>query len=96
MNPVQVPSMVSQGQLLMMLLGVLGGILAIVGFVLWAAKHAYEERLRLRCPAELRMASVLFSLAPDGKRKDVLRCSLSRDRPVMTCGKPCLLATART
>jgi hypothetical protein len=66
-----------------------------MGFVLWAAKHAYEERRRLRCPASLRMATVLFRIAPDATRTDVLRCSLVKNGiPPGGCAKACLRLAA--
>jgi hypothetical protein len=87
--------MLTHAQLLVMLLTVLMGIVSIIGFVLWAAKHAYEERRRLRCPLQRTMATVLFELAPDGRRTDVLRCSLVGNTSLTRCGKPCLHATAK-
>jgi len=94
MNPMPMPSMLSEAQLLVMLLAVVTGILSLIGFVLWAARHAYQERQRLRCPVRLRMATVLFGLAPDGRRTDVLRCTVFRKRPAITCGKGFVCAFA--
>ena len=95
MDPQQMPTMLSQNQLMLMLLTVIMGMLAMIGFILWAAKHAYEERRRLRCPVRPRMASVLFHLAPDARRTDVLRCSLFKNGRPIGCGKVCLQATAK-
>ncbi len=95
MNPSHVPFVVSHTQLLVMLLSVVTGMIAMMGFVLWAAKHAYEERRRLRCPASRRMATVRFRIAPDGTRTDVLRCSLLKNEtPRAGCRKACLAMAA--
>jgi hypothetical protein len=90
MDPMPMPVAMAQGQLLVMLASVIGGILVIVGFILWAARHAYEERRRVRCPVRHRMARILFRLAPDGVRTDVIRCSLLGEAPASTCGGRCL------
>jgi hypothetical protein len=95
MNPQQLPTLLSQEQLFAMLLSVLVGILAIIGFVLWAAKHAYEERRRPYCPVWRSRATVLFRLAPDARRSDVLRCSLFENEPPIGCGKECLHAATK-
>lgn len=68
-------------------------ILVIVGMTLWVVRSAIRERVRLMCPVRLRRVRVLFRLAPDGKRADVLRCSVFGRRPI-TCGKVCLHHTA--
>jgi hypothetical protein len=95
MDPMQMPTTISQTQLFVMLFSVVVGILAMIGFVLWGAKHAYEERRRVRCPTRLRMARVLFKLAPDAKPTDVLRCSLLEDGAPIGCGKWCLHAMGK-
>jgi hypothetical protein len=95
MDPQQMPTMLSQSQLVAMLLTVVMGVLTMIGFVFWAAKHAYEERRRLRCPVRATMATVLFELAPNARRTDVLRCSLFRNGLPLGCGKVCLHATAK-
>ena len=93
MDPMQMPTTHSHAELLLMLLTVVAAILTMAGFVLWAAKHAYRERRRLRCPVQHRMTSVLFELAPDARRTDVIRCALLKDVSPISCGKPCLQAT---
>lgn len=95
MDPAQMPATLSPAQLLLMLLSVVMGIVAMIGFVLWAAKHAFEERRRVRCPIRHRMARVLFQLTPSAKRTDVLRCSLLEPGSPIGCGKPCLHALGR-
>jgi hypothetical protein len=86
--------MFSSAQLFLMLLSVVTAILTMIGFVLWGARHAYQERERLRCPVQLRMATVLFALPPEGRHTDVLRCSLFRGCPPIGCGKACLAREA--
>jgi hypothetical protein len=93
MDAAQMPSMISSTQLLVMLFSVVVGIVTMIGFVLWAAKHAYEERRRLRCPVQRRMVKVLFGLAPNGTRTDVLRCAVFKGGAPFDCGKACLRAT---
>jgi hypothetical protein len=95
MHPMPMPAILSEAQLLVMMLTVMAGVLILIGFVLWAARHAYQERERLRCPVRLRMTTVLFGLTPDGHRTDVLRCTLFRKQPTVTCGKACLYVPAR-
>jgi hypothetical protein len=61
----------------------------IFAWMLWSVWRSYRERARLRCPVRLRPVRVLFDLGPDGRRTDVLRCSVFGRRPI-TCGKACL------
>jgi hypothetical protein len=64
-------------------------ILLLFAVLLWSAGRPLRERARLRCPARLRAARVSFAVAPDGKRLDVVHCSVFGRRPI-TCGKVCL------
>lgn len=69
-----------------------------VGFALAARRERrgreHRVHVRLRCPVKLRMARVVFRLAPDGTRTDVLGCSLASGR-LRTCGKACLPPAVR-
>jgi hypothetical protein len=59
------------------------------GVILWNVRDLTRERKWIFCPVWLRPVRVLFRLAPDGARSDVLRCSVFGRRPI-TCGKVCL------
>jgi hypothetical protein len=60
--------------------------LAIVfAAMLWAARRPEQ----VFCPVRLRRVRVLFRLAPNGARTDVVRCAVFGQRPI-TCGKPCV------
>jgi hypothetical protein len=61
--------------------------------MLWALRNVTRRRERISCPVRLRPARVMFRVAPDGKRTDVLRCSVFGRRPI-TCGKACLRPVA--
>jgi hypothetical protein len=67
-----------------------GVLTLIAAFIAYAVVLRLIGRQRLRCPAQLRMASVTFRIGPDGRPTDVLRCSLFRGKPAITCGKVCL------
>ena len=82
--------LVPDGHLRLLMLLTIVAVLALSAVFLWAMRRTMRARERLRCPARLSMARVVFSLAPDGSRMDVLKCSLLRGRPVITCGKACL------
>jgi hypothetical protein len=72
---------------------VAASLLFVLGMMLWALRNMTRERLRLLCPVRLRSARVLFKLAPNALRTDVLRCSVFGRQPI-TCGKVCLHSNA--
>jgi hypothetical protein len=74
---------------------VLGMVFAAFAAVMWMARNAYRLRTRLTCPMRLRRATVVFALGPDGKPRDVEKCSLLRPYRSITCGKVCLAAAPR-
>ena len=78
---------------LIMLLAVVA-LFVTYGALFWAFFRRTRLRKRLHCPVRLRAADVLFRLAPDGARIDVLRCSVFGRRPI-TCGKVCLRPAAQ-
>jgi hypothetical protein len=69
---------------------VMASVAVMLVAMLWAARTAYRARARVWCPERGRRARVLFRLAPDGSRADVLRCSVFRRRGAVTCRKACL------
>lgn len=94
-TPIDGPGMVPDGSQAQ-LIGLALLVLLFIGFavMLWMAGHADQKRARLHCPVHLQQARVTFRVAPDGTRTDVVRCSLFRGRPAITCGKPCLRQAA--
>jgi hypothetical protein len=76
---------------LLMVLSLVGLVL-VFAVMLWAARSAGRRRELLLCPVRLRRAGVLFRLAPNGARTDVIRCSVFGRRPI-TCGKACIQRT---
>jgi hypothetical protein len=66
------------------------GVLLVLGLIVWAVRSAERERVRLRCPLYVGMATIVFRRAPDGSREDVLRCSRLRRGRAITCTKACL------
>jgi hypothetical protein len=73
----------------LLLLFTVVSLFAMVAMMLWSVRDMNRERRRLFCPVRLRSVRVLFRLAPNGTRTDVLRCSVFGRRPI-TCGKLCL------
>jgi hypothetical protein len=65
------------------------GLFVFYGLVFWMLRRSRREYTRLRCPVEHCQANIVFSLADDGSRVDVEKCSLFGERAV-TCGKHCL------
>ena len=70
---------------------VLGLMLAIVvlGMTVWTLARVTRERVPLLCPVRLQPAGVVFRLGLDGRRVDVVGCSVFGDCPI-TCGRTCL------
>ena len=68
---------------------------AVFGLMFWSIRNTLRERIRLLCPLGFHSVRVLFRLAPDGTRQDVLRCSVFGRHPV-TCPKVCLRAPAQS
>jgi len=71
------------------------GLLALIGLfvtygVFFWMMARRRERTRLHCPVERRSARVVFGLAGDGSRVDVVKCSLFRGRRAITCSKACV------
>jgi hypothetical protein len=94
MNPISIgPGVDMTGSLQFLALVALLVVFSGYALIFRAMRHASREQVRLRCPARLRTARVVFELAPDGSRTDVVRCSIFRGRPAITCGKVCLGAT---
>jgi hypothetical protein len=94
MNPIPTPIMpplalLPDGWLQLLVLLCMVALLVTYGALLWLPFSLTRLRERVDCPVRLRRAKVLFRLAPDGRRVDVLRCSVFGRRPV-TCGKVCL------
>jgi hypothetical protein len=87
--PIPTPALFVNGYLELIMLLSIVSLLVIFGMFFWSIRHVTRERLSLFCPVRLRRVRVLFRLAPDGKRTDILRCSVFGRRPV-TCGKVCL------
>ncbi|HJQ83435.1 MAG TPA: hypothetical protein VKA21_05120 [Candidatus Binatia bacterium] len=79
------------GYLDLVMLASLATVVVIFALLLWSVRAEVRERIRLFCPVRLRRVRVLFRIAPNGQREDVLRCSVFGRRPV-TCGKVCLHA----
>ena len=75
-----------------LLLLTIASLFVVFGMMLWALRRVTRERKRLLCPVRLRSVRVLFRLAPDGARTEVLRCSVFGRRPI-TCGQVCLHPT---
>ena len=102
MNPIpqggtlpNTPLVVNVAVELLLLLTIIS-MLVIFGMLLWTSLYAAtRERVRLVCPKRLGFASVLFRLAPNGRRRDVIHCSLLGRGP-FSCGKVCLHPTAAT
>ena len=59
--------------------------------VIQTLRKAARSR-KLKCPVRLRPARVLFSVAPNGRRLDVMRCSIF-GRRTPSCGKVCIYTT---
>ena len=94
MNPISIgPGVDMTASLQFLTLLALLVVFGMYAFIFWAMRRPPRERMRLHCPARLRTARVVFALDPDGSRTDVVRCSIFRGRPVITCGKVCLGAT---
>jgi hypothetical protein len=74
---------------MVVMVGSVASLVFILGMLVWAAWNTIRERVRLDCPVRRRRATLLFRLAPSGRRLDVLRCSVFGARPI-TCGKVCL------
>jgi hypothetical protein len=95
MNPIpptaSVPTtpFIVDGTFELMLIFTVIAIFGFFGLMLWTACTAGVERTRLLCPKHMRLARVVFRLAPDGRRTDVIRCS-ERGRRRIDCGKACL------
>ena len=73
---------------LIMLISIVS-LMVIFALMLRALLRANRERVRIQCPVRLRRVRVLFGLAPDGRRSNVIRCSVFGRSPI-TCGKACL------
>ena len=64
-------------------------LIIVLGTIVWSVLSWNREPVRLVCPARLRRVRAVFRLDRNGKRIDVLRCSVFGRRPI-TCGKVCL------
>ena len=101
MNPIphggtlpNTPLVVNTAPELLQLLAIVS-MFVIFGMLLWTSLYAAtRERVRLVCPTRLGFARVLFRLAPNGTRRDVIHCSLLGRGP-FSCGKVCLHPTGR-
>ena len=93
--PLPTPPLFVNGYLELIMLLSIVSLLVIFGMLFWSIRDVTRERLSLFCPVRLRRVRVLFRLAPDGKRTDIVRCSVFGRRPV-TCGKVCLHQPALT
>jgi hypothetical protein len=93
-GPVPTPVLFVNGYLELIMLLSIVSLVVIFGMLFWTIWGVTRERLRLFCPVRLRPVRVLFRLAPDGKRVDILRCSVFGRRPI-SCGKVCLHQAAR-
>ena len=95
MNPIPhggaipVAPVVFDGYLELILVLTIASLFVMFGMFLWSVRDVVRERRWLFCPIRLRVVMVLFRLAPNGQRTDVIRCSVFGRRPV-TCGKVCL------
>ena len=63
--------------------------MVMLGIFAWSVLHSNQESERFVCPVRLRRIRAVFRLDDDGRRVDVLRCSVFRRRAI-TCGKPCV------
>ena len=79
----------TNGYLELIMLISIASLMVIFALMLRALLRANRERTRIQCPARLRRVRILFGLAPDGRRTNVIRCSVFGRRPI-TCGKVCL------
>jgi hypothetical protein len=77
------------GYLELILVITVASLFVMFGMLLWNVRDAIRERRWIFCPVRLRVVKVLFRLAPNGERTDVIRCSVFGRRP-LTCGKACL------
>ena len=96
MNPIppvhpSVPDavMFANGYLDLLLVLTMASLAIIFGLMLWNVRDVLRERTKIFCPVRLRAVKVVFGLARNGNRTDVLRCSVFGRRP-LTCGKACL------
>jgi len=95
MNPLTVnggiPSnpLLVNGYLELITLLSVAAVVVVFGMMLWMARGTDKRRERLVCPARLRGARVLMRVAPNGRPRDVIRCSIFGRRPI-TCGKVCM------
>ena len=64
-------------------------LIMLIGILAWGTLTWNREAVHLFCPARRRWVRAVFRLDADGRRTDVLRCSVFGRRPI-TCGKPCL------
>ena len=92
--PIPGPNLFMNGYLELIMLLSIASLVVIFGLLFWSIRNVSREQLSLLCPVRLRRVRVLFRLAPDGKRTDILRCSVFGRHPV-TCGKVCLQRPAR-
>jgi hypothetical protein len=76
------------GYLDLFMVGVLVAFAVVLGIIVWSVLYWNEEPARFVCPVRLRRVRAVFRLDDDGRRIDVLRCSVFRRTPI-TCGKPC-------
>jgi hypothetical protein len=89
MNPIPATPLFLNGYLDLIAVLAAASLAILFGMLLWNVRAVTRERLWIFCPVRLRSVMVLFRLAPNGARSDVLRCSVFGRRPI-TCGKVCL------
>ena len=65
------------------------GLFLVSALIFWTLGRRRREYTRVRCPVERCQADIVFSLADDGSRVDIEKCSLFGERAV-TCKKHCL------
>jgi hypothetical protein len=82
-----------QGHLEFLLFLTVAAIVVLFVMSLRELRGLYRWRERVLCPLRLRTVRVDFRIGADGRRADVLRCSLFGRRPI-TCGKRCLNGAA--
>jgi hypothetical protein len=77
------------GYLHALLVAAVIGFVILVGIVALSVRQWNQERVQLFCPVRLRRVRAVFELDDEGRRIDVLRCSVFGRRPI-TCGKSCV------
>ena len=64
-------------------------VVAVFATTVWTLARVTRERVPLLCPVRLQPVGVVFRLGLDGRRADVVGCSVFGDCRV-TCGRRCL------